>query len=265
MRLVFRGTSRRRREQHCAANNCATNNYKTMVLFVVSTAVASATVMPRRVLCLQGKGGDGAGMHARLERLRTVMGSDWQFDCLDAPHQIGGGDRAWWINPPGERSYTALSYEGDDLSIGQVEDAWSQGSYDALLGFSQGAMLAAVVGARGRLGRGSVRPRAMVLLGAALPKPHESLLEELSCLEATSFVSMATGLTSASLHCLSKADAINPPELGEWVADCFAKSSLEGAVQKLWHDSGHVIPGDKGKADQLTVNTIASFLDAFAR
>ena len=53
--------------------------------------------------------------------------------------------------------------------------------------------------------------------------------------------------------------------MGEWVADCVARSSLEGAVQKLWHDSGHVIPGDKGEGDQPTVNEIASFLDAFAR
>ena len=228
-------------------------------LLVGFAAVARATVM-RRVLCLQGKGGDGAEMHARLKRLRTALGSEWQFDCPDAPHAIGGRDRAWWVNPPGERSYTALSYEGADLSIGQVEDAWSAGSYDALLGFSQGAMLAAVVGARGRLGRGPVRPSAMVLLGAALPKPYESLLEELSCLEPTSIVSMATGSACFSLHCLSKADVTNPPEMGEWVADCFAKSSLQGAtqVQKLWHDSGHVIPGDTGEEDRSTIDAIAS-------
>ena len=50
--------------------------------------------------------------------------------------------------------------------------------------------------------------------------------------------------------------------MGEWVADCFAKSSLAGDAQKAWHDSGHVIPGDAGVQDQPTIDVIASFLEA---
>ena len=86
----------------------------------------------------------------------------------------------------------------------------------------------------------------MVLLGAALPKPHEALLRE---------VQVKQGVPFASLHCLIKADTINPPEMGEWVADCFG----DGAT-KLWHGSGHVIPGDRGERDAETVAAVTEFL-----
>lgn len=104
-------------------------------------------------------------MRRRLGPLQELLGENWKLDCPDAPHEIGGGDRAWWINPPGERSYTAPSYEGDDESIALVEAAWASTEYDAILGFSQGAMLAAIVCARGILGQGSVVPKRFVLLG----------------------------------------------------------------------------------------------------
>ena len=186
-------------------------------------------------------------MHNRLGHLRELLGAEWQFDCLDAPQQISKPDRAWWINPPGERSYTASAYEGDEVAITQVEAAWASGNYDALLGFSQGAMLAAVVSARGLVGQGVVLPRCIVLLGSALPKPYEQLLKEASLVGAQSI---------ASLHCLSKSDTINPPELGEWVADCFAPGA-----NTLWHEGGHIIPGDGGERDKETVAAIATFLE----
>lgn len=125
----------------------------------------SRAVSAHRVLCLQGKGGDGVGMFERLQSLRATMGEEWEFKCMDAPHELGRGQRGWWMLPPGERSYTAQAYEGDLLSIAQVEAEWATGDYSALIGFSQGAMLAAIVSARGLLGKGNVRPTCLVLLG----------------------------------------------------------------------------------------------------
>mmetsp|Transcript_21966 Transcript_21966/g.54736 ORF Transcript_21966/g.54736 Transcript_21966/m.54736 type:complete len:160 (-) Transcript_21966:439-918(-) len=136
---------------------------------LVLMAAAASAIHPRRLLCLQGKGGDGQQMLARLSALQALLGDGWQLDCPDAPHQIGASGRAWWINPPGERSYTAPAFEGDADSIALVESMWAAKSYSAILGFSQGAMLAAIVSARGLLGHGGVRPRCIVLLGCAPP------------------------------------------------------------------------------------------------
>jgi len=223
---------------------------------MLALSMLSSSASPRRALCLQGKGGNAEGMFQRLSAVREACGAAWEFDCIDAPQIIGVDERAWWLNPPGERSYTASKYEGDAVAIALVEAAWAEASiasrpYDVLLGFSQGAMLAAVVASRGLLGKGPVAPSSMVLLGAATPKPHEPLLRELAAATA------AAAVPTRSLHCLSKADGINPAEMGEWVAGCFGPRA-----QVLWHASGHVIPGDRGEADAEAVAAVAAFLKA---
>jgi hypothetical protein len=41
-----------------------------------------------------------------------------------------------------------------------------------------------------------------------------------------------------TLHTLSKVDRMNPPEMGEHVASCFAGAEI------WWHDGGHTVPAD---------------------
>eukprot|EP00931_Biecheleriopsis_adriatica_P048055 TRINITY_DN27754_c0_g1_i2.p2 TRINITY_DN27754_c0_g1~~TRINITY_DN27754_c0_g1_i2.p2 ORF type:complete len:215 (+),score=43.87 TRINITY_DN27754_c0_g1_i2:58-702(+) len=201
-----------------------------------------------RVLCLQPKGGSGDKFLQRLERVRQAAGDGWEWHCIDAPHELDGPeDLQWWINPPGERSYTATAYTGDDVAISKVESAWAErGPFDVLLGFSQGAMLSAMVIARGALGDGNVKPRGAVLMGAATPKPHEELLRRFGD---------SAGEKPLSLHCLSREDTINPSEMGEWVASCFGPGA-----QIHWHASGHVTPGDKGESDAEAIAAVGAFL-----
>jgi hypothetical protein len=87
------------------------------------------------------------------------------FDAVDAPSGTG----KWWTYGPGLRSYTAPSYEGAEESIALVESRISSGGYDGILGFSQGAMLAAIVAARSALGEGPPLKLA-VCCASALPK-----------------------------------------------------------------------------------------------
>jgi hypothetical protein len=37
---------------------------------------------------------------------------------------------------------------------------------------------------------------------------------------------------------MGKADNVNPPELGQMLANCFAGSQVE------WHDGAHLVPSD---------------------
>ena len=103
------------------------------------------------------------------------------------------------------------------------------GGYCGVLGFSQGAMLAAIVAARSALGEGPPLQLA-ICCAAALPKPYEGLLERLR--DAPSPRPLRT------LHTLSKQDGMNPPEMGEGVASCFSGAEVE------WHDGGHKVPTD---------------------
>lgn len=206
--------------------------------------LAACVTTPRRILCLQGKGGTGADLHARIEPLREAAGSSFQWDVIDAPVELSSEDFAWWLTPPGERSYTAARYKGVGSSMAYLERAWATGSYDGLMGFSQGAMLAAVIIAQATVDirTNAIRPRFALLFGAALPKPYEKLLAAVRDLDCP---------MPPSLHFLSRSDMTNPPEQGEWVAQ-----SIGGEV--VWHDSGHRIPNDAA-----ALEAACSFLELY--
>jgi len=105
------------------------------------------------------------------------------------------------------------------------------------MGFSQGAMLAAMLVARAALDPDNpeiARPRFALLYGSAWPKPWGPVLQRVQA-EA------APGSLPPSLHILGRADTTNPPEQGEEVARC-----LGGSVQ--WHDGGHCVAADANGA-----------------
>eukprot|EP00316_Scyphosphaera_apsteinii_P012579 CAMPEP_0119324006 /NCGR_PEP_ID=MMETSP1333-20130426/62130_1 /TAXON_ID=418940 /ORGANISM="Scyphosphaera apsteinii, Strain RCC1455" /LENGTH=218 /DNA_ID=CAMNT_0007331597 /DNA_START=9 /DNA_END=665 /DNA_ORIENTATION=+ len=195
-----------------------------------------------RILCLHGSGGRGATLLQRLAPL-CAAAPDWNFDALDAPSGLG----KWWSYAPGQRSFTALSYVGAEESIALVESHLVAGGYCGVLGFSQGAMLAAIIAARSALGEGPPL-RLAICMSAALPKPYEDLLLRLCNAPEMARQSVRT------LHCLSKADDVNPPQLGEQVASCFMPSS-----KVLWHNSGHQVPPTECLGD------VGTFLHQSAR
>jgi predicted esterase len=190
---------------------------------------------PQRILCLHGKGELGSSFLATFSALREATSSTAEWQAIDAPHPISGG-RAWWLLAPGERSFTAISYIGDDVSLAAIDEAWREGSFDGIMGFSQGAMLAAILVARAVLApenQDIARPRFAILYGSAWPKPWGSMLSRVQA--------EAAGTTPPSLHILGRADKTNPPEQGEQVAAC-----LGGTVR--WHEGGHCVAVDANEA-----------------
>ena len=214
-----------------------------------ATAFAFATVMVQatkvlKILCLHGKGGCSSSFRPSLAPLVDALGPSVVFDIVDAPHELGPStSRAWWLLPPGERRFTAPTYEGDEVAIEAISAAWRErGPYDGVLGFSQGAMLAAIITARGALDQGPL-PRFALMFGAATPKPYEPLLAALS----------EQGCAVPTLHSVSASDRINPATMGEWVAGCFAPSA-----EVLHHDAAHAVP-----QDAASVETVRAFVAQF--
>ena len=181
-------------------------------------------VETRRILCLHGSGSSGAEFHAAMGTLRQALPS-WTFEFADAPHSLRGNlGKTWWLLPPGERSFTAHAYDAAsvDATMQLLADVWRERPFDGLIGFSQGAMLAAVA-----VANRTILPKWVVCCGAARPRPYERLLEQ----EAS------YGGLPRSLHLLSKRDVMNPPEMGEWLAE-----RMGGEV--MWHEAGHAMPND---------------------
>ena len=82
------------------------------------------------------------------------------------------------------------------------------------------------------------------MFGSATPKPYEKLLAALG----------EQGCSVPTLHSISAVDRMNPPEMGEWVAGCFAPSA-----ELLRHDAGHVVP-----QDAASVETVRAFVSKFS-
>jgi len=206
----------------------------TLLLLMTTNGAASL-----KVLCLHGRGDSASHFIGQIAHIREAVSGE--FHAIQAP--LPGG--AWWTYPKGERSYSASSFSGAEASVSMVEQALVEGKFDCLLGFSQGAMLAAVVAARLALGDTPLAQQATlrlaVMFGAALPKPYEDLFSRLRDAGG------AQGIRT--LHCLSKNDITNPPELGSALAGCFG-----ARAQEHWHGNGHRV------APATSVPTIVEFL-----
>ncbi|KAJ1457941.1 serine hydrolase FSH [Pelagophyceae sp. CCMP2097] len=210
--------------------------------FVVLLGLCSAAAMrPLRILALHGKGGTGATFRRGLGPLIDALGPGAEVRCPDAP--LAGN--AWWLPMPANaRSYTADAFDGVDESLDSLVRCADGEPFDAIVGHSQGAMLAAVILAQ-RLD-GDARARAIltatapgVLSGAAWPKPFAALL-----LRAE-----ASAVTAAAptLHCVGAADDVNPPEMARRVAAVFSPTS-----RVFEHAGGHILPLDEDALREMT-------------
>ena len=89
-----------------------------------------------RILCLNGKGGNGEQfINKSLQPLRSMIDKrckdnniSFHWEAITAPYQISSptneeeddGGYAWWTMPPGVRSYSANEYIGFDTSENNV-------------------------------------------------------------------------------------------------------------------------------------------------
>mmetsp|Transcript_14869 Transcript_14869/g.41799 ORF Transcript_14869/g.41799 Transcript_14869/m.41799 type:complete len:239 (-) Transcript_14869:112-828(-) len=192
------------------------------VVLCRSSGEATPSPPARRIVALHGKGDDGERMREGLQPLiDSTSPGGWEWICPTAPHKIRGG-YAWWLTEPGVRSFEATEWPGMEHSISMIEDLYP---FDALLGYSQGAMLSAVLLARAQRGQGPAKVPA-VIGGAAWPLPYEDLLNHLP----------QSGMPP-TLHTIGSQDDVNPPIMALRVADCFGEMA-----HVLNHNGGHWIP-----------------------
>jgi len=196
---------------------------------------------------LHGKGGTGRAFRERVAGNKSALGqhlglsgrrAGWAVASPDGPVTLdGGGGCAWWAFPPGvTRSYEADEWLGSQLALDLAGEA-GRGCQLAL-GFSQGAMLLAVLLSRGLL----PDCRAAVLAGAGWPRPYAQDLEDF---KARGRQPRGGSLVQPQiLHVTSASDSINPREQALRVHDCLGGDVLE-------HGGGHVVPLQGEPAEAL--------------
>ena len=169
---------------------------------------------------------------------------------MEGPHSTGGDGRAWWNLPPGVRTFEAIELDGIEDSFKILDSHYP---FDGVMGFSQGAMLAAVACGRGI--KGGHRPSVAIIVGAAWPTAHGDDVRklwrvELAASEADGEMRNAVPEALAevvppsdplvrSLHVVGKQDTINPPAQAMNVAESFFCEEL------LEHPGGHTVPLDE--------------------
>lgn len=175
-----------------------------------------------RILGLHGYHGNADVLRRQLRPLARSLEAQAEVVCVDAP-SLADGDFGWWHASEG----AAVRYRGWTRTRDWLAACTaSHGAFDGVLGFSQGAALAALLVALGALDR-AAQPRldfAMIVGGfASRDARHAALFET------------PGGIDVPSLHIIGRSDAIVPPHVSHALASRFR------APRIVEHDGGHAI------------------------
>ncbi|XP_012787368.2 esterase OVCA2 [Sorex araneus] len=220
-----------------------------------------AAPQPLRVLCLAGFRQSERGFREKTGALRKALRGRAELVCLSGPHPVREAagpssepcppeeqPRGWWFSEADADVFTALeepaACRGLDAALATVARALQQlGPFDGLLGFSQGAALAALVCALGQAGDARFPvPRFLILVSGFCPRGRdfkEPILQ--------------APLALPSLHVFGDTDRVIPSQESMQLANLFP-----GAVT-LTHTGGHFIPAAAPQRQAYL-----KFLDQFA-
>ena len=196
-----------------------------------------------RILCLHGYAQNADFFRSRTGALRKALKSVADFEFVDAPHPATAeflgdvpeerGAALGWFNvgetAPGSRPAISANYVGVDAALECVrQTVQEKGPFDGILGFSQGATLAAFCCLHPEAWSGNGTPfRFAILFSAFSPRDPKWSLEAPS-----------PAPPIRNFHCLGLADPSVPPESSRKVAALFAEPIVHE------HDGGHGVPSD---------------------
>ncbi len=194
-----------------------------------------------RVLCLHGYAQSAAFFRQRTGAFRKALKSEvGEFTFVDGTHpstaafvagESADGDRGeklgWWnVAEPDSRPAISSAYVGVEESLEHLESVCkTQGPFDGVLGFSQGATLAALLCLR------RLHPfRFAILIAGFVPRDP---------LWAAAFEPNACALPS--FHIYGTSDESVPPDRALALASCFGEAGVRTA-RLHEHTGGHVVP-----------------------
>ncbi|KZT69633.1 FSH1-domain-containing protein [Daedalea quercina L-15889] len=215
----------------------------------------------RRILMLHGYAQSGTIFSKRMGAFRKTCGKEFDLVFVDAPHvltpvdmaaltsqspessldNLGAAEaatetdpalapRGWWrVNA--ERTLT----NGLEDSLATLRDVLAKDRYDGVLGFSQGAAMAAILAAL--LEKPGVHPP--FLINGEPPHPPLEFCVAVAGFRPSSPLCDAILLPSFStrtLHILGRTDVIVVEERSKTLLDISANKRIE------WHDGGHFVP-----------------------
>ncbi|XP_017019961.1 esterase CG5412 [Drosophila kikkawai] len=190
-----------------------------------------------RVLCLHGYRQNGDAFKNKLGSFRKFASKYAEFVFITAPHVAAALEsaaepvpeqRSWWANKD-DGTFKGTNRGGPAFgfqeSLRCVEEAWrTQGPFQGLLGFSQGACFVGLICGLAKKKLTSIRPEFAVLASGFLSGSlvHMSAYEE--------------PISIPTLHIYGQTDEIIPKQMSESLAAQFKN------VEVLEHSGGHYFP-----------------------
>jgi predicted esterase len=189
----------------------------------------------RRILCLHGYGQTAQSFRARTGSLRKAM--KWvDFDFVDAPHLASSfikeqtpeqhqraEARGWWNSADSEPSSAKVCVGIEASLVFLADKITTDGPYDGVLAFSQGATMAALASLL--LKKNDLPWRFAILIGGFEPMDN-SILAKLPALPSS----------LPTLHVLGTTDAFVPKAKTVALASRFVSPEFYN------HSGGHGLP-----------------------
>lgn len=191
-----------------------------------------------KVLCLHGYRQNEVIFRERSGAFRKLLKRHINFVFISAPHIIpepdnlarpeGEAERGWWFSRP-ERRYNALDETdistGFEESLKLVQEVFnSQGPFDGVLGFSQGAAFVSLLCSMQRDSASPIKFKFAILIAGfkSLVSPHTDMYKDL--------------INCPSFHTIGATDAVIPTQSSEDLAASFTNATV------YRHNGGHYVP-----------------------
>lgn len=187
-----------------------------------------------KMLCLHGWRQNGQIFKLRLKKMIRELGDvvDFHFvtspveykpegDALDATLSAYESipdynkQRVWWISSEGNQYY-----QYSDVTLAALRVYWEKnGPFDGIMGFAQGATMAAIMASRG------FDAQFLVLISGYVPRADEY-----------HDMNVAASIKTPSIHVYGKNDILVVAERSEKLHQLFVNGTA------LVHDGGHFVP-----------------------
>lgn len=214
----------------------------TSAAMVTSTATTAAS--KPRILCLHGLSQSGASFSNKIGGARRKLARHFELDFLDGPISLSEGETTdeqqqmygWWVRNEQGR------HVGVQVPFDYIRQHAQMQKYDALLGFSQGGLLATAIALSGDI------PNVKAVVTAGAPYVEDTF--QIAVERAASGSILEAGKAIPKLHFAGETDTIIPVERVERLCQEGGNGTL------IKHEKGHLFPT---KASE--VNAMMEFLE----
>ncbi|XP_063707126.1 esterase CG5412 [Culicoides brevitarsis] len=184
-----------------------------------------------KVLALHGYRQTAESFKSKIGSFRKYLNKYVDFVFVTAPHIApveGDSGNSWWFNKD-DGTFKGTNLDGPAIgfekSLRLIEEVWeTQGPFQGILGFSQGACFAGIICSLAVRSMTSINPRFALLASGFRSGSlvHRNAYEQ--------------KIQIPSLHIYGETDEIIPKEMSLALAECFDEPNV------LSHSGGHYFP-----------------------